>query len=138
MAETSYRIFSSIVATRLQTVAEKSGILEHTQEGFRPRHGTRRQIERLVCILRKSKLARVPVVAVFLDFCNAFNSIDITAAIKILKSFGIPDIHVIEEMYRDAYFTVRGPDGVTTARIPLTRGTKQGAETQLPLSFSTL
>jgi ribonuclease HI len=126
MAETSYRIFSSIVATRLQTVAEKSGILEHTQEGFRPLHGTRRQIERLLSILRKSKLARVPVIAVFLDFCNAFNSIDITAAIKILKSFGIPDIHVIEEMYRDAHFIVQGPDGTTTARIPLTRGTKQG------------
>ena len=75
MAETSYRIFSTVIACRLQKMAEAHGILEHTQEGFRSSRSTRRQIERLCCILRESKMVGIPVVGVFLDFCNAFNSI---------------------------------------------------------------
>ncbi len=68
----------------------------------------------------------------YLDFKNAFNSIDVQACFKILRGYNLPDMDLLKKLYSDAYYDVRTSDGRLTSRIPLTRGTKQGD----PLSLS--
>jgi hypothetical protein len=62
----------------------------------------------------------------YLDFKNAFNSMDVQACLKILREYNLPDVDLLEQLYSEAYYEVRTTDGRLTSRIPLTRGTKQG------------
>ena len=125
MANTEYKIYSRIITVRLQRIAEKHGILEETQEGFRAEHSTRRQVERLLHVLHKAKDANKQVYLTFLDFTNAFNSIDLEPSFRILEKYGIPDVDILRIMYKEAYFKAEA-QGQHTGPIPLTRGTKQG------------
>ena len=72
----------------------------------------------------------------FLDFANAFNSVDHAALWKWLKTLGVPDVDLLEDIYTNSYYQAETVHG-TTARIFLTRGTKQG-DGLSPLLFSLL
>ena len=131
----SYRLFTSIVTRRLNRMVEHHGILDEAQEAFRFRRGTRRHFEAFMCAIRAAKRQGSSIVVSYLDFRNAFNSIDIQACLKILRAYNIPDVDLLEEMYKEAYYSFRIPNGSHTARIPLTRGTKQG-DPASPLIFN--
>ena len=126
LANVSYRLFSSILARRLDKVAEAYGILDQIQEAFRRGRGTRRQAESLIQLIQAANLQGCELIVAYLDFKNAFNSIDVQACIKILKAYNLPDLDLLEQLYSNAYYEVRTSDGNVTSRIPLTLGTKQG------------
>ena len=131
----SYRLYSSIITDRLSRMVEAYGILDQVQEAFRLQRGTRRQIETLLNIIRSAKIQNRSLVIALLDFRNAFNSNDVAACMRILKEYNIPDLDLIEDMYQGAYYQARTSTGRFTARIPLTRGTKQG-DPLSPLIFN--
>ena len=77
-------------------------------------------------IIGLAKMHKLPVVMASIDYRSAFNGLDVPAIMAILRDgFGIPDVDVIERLYTGAYFQVSGKQG-ETAKIPLTRGTRQG------------
>lgn len=134
MANTEYKIYSQIITIRLQRIAESHGILETSQEGFRAERSTRRQIERLLHVLYKARDERKRVYLALLDFTNAFNSIDLEPSFLLLESYGIPDVHIIRNMYEGAHFKAEA-NGRFTAQISLSRGTKQGDPLSPPSSI---
>ena len=83
LLQISYKIFTSIVNSRLQTIAEHNGVFEHTQEGFRAKRSGKRQIQRLLHIVNLLKLKDKSCVVCFLDFSNCFNSISIEAILRL-------------------------------------------------------
>ena len=131
----SYRLYSSIITDRLSRMVEAYGILDQVQEAFSLQRGTRRQIETLLNIIRSAKIQNRSLVIALLDFRNAFNSNDVAACMRILKEYNIPDLDLIDDMYQGAYYQARTSTGSFTARIPLTRRTKQG-DPLSPLIFN--
>ena len=125
LIEFTYKILSCILTKRMNDLAEHYGILEETQEGFRRRRGTRRQFERVRHILRDQQRAGKKVYVAYVDFSNAFNSVDIEACMRAFEAFGFPDVDILRNIYEDAWFQACTDFG-ETAQIPLTRGTKQG------------
>jgi hypothetical protein len=56
LSNVSYRLFSSILARRLDRVAEAYGILDQIQEAFRRQGGTRRQFESFMSLIWAAQL----------------------------------------------------------------------------------
>jgi hypothetical protein len=126
LLEVASKMLTKLVAMRLQRIAKDSGILSDVQEGFQPRKSTRRQLERLKQMLGTAARHGERVVLASIDFRSAFNSMDIGALLAILKQgFGLPDVDVLERLFKGAYFKVRCKQG-DTAKMFLTRGTRQG------------
>ena len=122
----AYKIYAKVINSRLRRIAEKYGLLEFAQEGFRSRRNCQRQVERLCSLLASARSKRLSVFLTYVDFSNAFNSVDHQCLIKVLKMLGIPDTDLIQDMLRDSTFWSVNNIG-TTAKIPLSRGVKQGA-----------
>ncbi len=63
----------------------------------------------------------------YIDFANAFNSVDHEALWRWLQEMNLPDVDLLWSLYdhHDAHYTADLPYG-KTASISLTRGTKVG------------
>jgi hypothetical protein len=61
----------------------------------------------------------------YIDFANAFNSIDHEALWSWLTALKVPDVPLLRQVYKGSFFQADTPYGLT-APIFLTRGTKQG------------
>ncbi len=72
---------------------------------------------------------------VYLDFANAFNSVDHEALWRWLRELNVPDVDLlpVRSLYDQSYYVADLPYG-QSAPIPLTRGTKQGDKLS-PLLF---
>ena len=70
---------------------------------------------------------------VYLDFANAFNSVDHEALWRWLRELNVPDVDLLRSLYDRSYYVADLPYG-QSAPIPLTRGTKQGDKLS-PLLF---
>ena len=131
-----YKIYTSILTDRLYNIAERHKLLHASQEGFRRHRSCGRQAQSLFWAYQEARRRRESLVVTFLDFANAFNSVDHAALWKWLKTLGVPDVDLLEDIYTNSYYQAETPHG-TTARIFLTRGTKQG-DGLSPLLFSLL
>ena len=129
-----YKIYTSILTDRLYNIAERHNLLHDSQEGFRRHHSCGRQAQSLFWAYQEAKRRKESLVVTFLDFANAFNSVDHAALWKWLRTLGVPDVDLLEDIYTNSYYSAETPHG-TTAKIFLTRGTKQG-DGLSPLLFS--
>jgi endonuclease/exonuclease/phosphatase family metal-dependent hydrolase len=125
LLELSYKIYSVILTKRLGRIAEAYQVYDESQEGFRKGRSTRRQFERIKQILYSQQRQRKKVYVTYIDFSNAFNSLDIEATLLALQKIGFPDVDLIRELYKDVWYQADTPHGLT-AKIPLTRGSRQG------------
>ena len=131
-----YKILTAIVTDRLNKIAEAHGLLDDSQEGFRKLRSTSRQIQSLLWDREDAeKFGRI-LYLVYIDFKNAFNSMDLEAIWTWLELVNVPDVPLLKNIYKDTYCQVDTPYG-KTAKIYLTRGTKQG-DCLSPLLFSLL
>ncbi len=69
----------------------------------------------------------------YLDFANAFNSVDHEALWRWLRELNVPDVDLLRSRYDQLYDVADLPYG-QSAPIPLTRGTKHGDKLS-PLLF---
>ena len=129
-----YKLYTSILTDRLYNIAERHKLLHPSQEGFRRDRSCGRQSQSLLWAYEEAKRQGQTLVVTFLDFANAFNSVDHPALWKWLQTIGIPDVDMLEDLYTDSFYQAETPHG-TSAKIYLTRGTKQG-DGLSPLLFS--
>jgi hypothetical protein len=120
-----YKVITAVVTSRLSAVAEKYGLLADHQEGFRPCRNTSRQIQALLWDRADAQRRRQQLIIAYIDFANAFNSVDHEALWAWLTALGVPDVDLLRHIYRDSFFQADTPYGKSAA-VFLSRGTKQG------------
>lgn len=128
-----YKILSAIITDRLYRISERHGLLDPSQEGFRRLHSTQRQVQSLHWAFEEARHHKRSLYCAYLDFKNAFNSVDHEALWRWLTEMNIPDVDLLRSLYLGAHYRAELPYG-TTAPIQLFRGTKQG-DTLSPLLF---
>ena len=136
LLDTTYKLLSAIVTDRLYRLSERFGLLDPSQEGFRRLCSTQRQVQSLHWALQEAAERRETVFCCYLDFANAFNSVDNQALWRWLREMGVPDVDLLESLYSEAYYQADLPYG-RSASIALSRGQKQGDKSS-PLLFNLL
>ena len=133
LLDTTYKVLSAIITDRLYRLAERHGLLDSSQEGFRRLHSTQRQVQSLHWAIQEAAERRERLFCCYLDFANAFNSVDHEALWRWLEELNIPDIDLLRSLYSGAYYQANLPYG-RSAKVVLSRGQKQGDKSS-PLLF---
>ena len=133
LQDCTYKLLSGILTDRLYRLAERYGLLDPSQEGFRRLHSTQRQVQSLHWAFEQAANKRQQLFVVYLDFANAFNSVDHEALWRWLSELNVPDVDLLRSLYDQSHYVADLLYG-QSAPIPLTRGTKQGDKLS-PLLF---
>ena len=135
LARTVYKLWTSMVTTMMSDYAEDRGMLHSSQEGFRRHRNTERQLQVLVGLLEDAKLSKQDIWVLYIDFTNAFGSVDHPRLLAILEDLGFPEdtVRIVKNLYTDARTTFTTPAG-RTEEVPLHRGNIQG-DALSPLVF---
>jgi hypothetical protein len=92
-----YKVLSAIITDRLYRLTERHGLLDSSQEGFRRLHSTQRQVQSLHWAIKDAAERRELLFRCYLDFENAFNSVDHEALWQWLKELNVPDIDLLSK-----------------------------------------
>jgi hypothetical protein len=133
LLDTVYKCLSAIITDRLYRLAERYGLLDSSQEGFRRLHSTQRQVQSLHWAIQEAAERKESLFCCYLDFANAFNSVDHEALWRWLRELNVPDIDLLQDLYSGAYYQADLPYG-RSAEVILSRGQKQGDKSS-PLLF---
>jgi hypothetical protein len=135
LANTTYKLWTSLITAAVAGFAEEHSVLSCMQEGFRPHKNTERQLQNMLHILEDAALTHKDVLMMYIDFSSAFNTIDQDKLLMIMHDLGFPTdaTEVVRNLYSAAETRVSIGHG-DTAPIPIERGTLQG-DTLSPLLF---
>jgi hypothetical protein len=90
LANTIYKFFISTIIAQLANCGKKHKILQNSQEGFRQERCTSRQLQTLIAALEDSRLIQQDIYLLYIDFKNAFGSIDHAQLLAIMADLGYP------------------------------------------------
>jgi ribonuclease HI len=135
LANTMYKLWTSMLTELFSKHAEQHQMLSACQEGFRPHRNTTRQLEMVVNALEDARLHQQDIYMLFVDFTSAFNTTDHDKLLQIMYDLGFPvaAIENVKGIYLHATTCVATPYG-PTQEIPIQRGTIQG-DTLSPFLF---
>ena len=85
LANTIYKLYTSTLTSILSAYGEKHQILHDSQEGFRAERGTSRQLQVLIAALEDARFTNQDIYILYIDFKNAFGSIDHARLLAIMK-----------------------------------------------------
>jgi hypothetical protein len=85
---TIYKFFTSTITAQLANYGEKHQILQNSQEGLRQERCTSRQLQTLIAAPEDSKLTQQDIYLLYIDFKNAFGSIDHARLLTIMADLG--------------------------------------------------
>ena len=110
LANTIYKLYTSTLTTLLTSYGEKHRILHFSQEGFRPQRNTLRQIQTIIATLEDAKLTTNDIYLTYIDFRNAFGSIDHARLLAIMKDLGYPldAVEIVGNIYTDSTISFTG------------------------------
>jgi hypothetical protein len=120
-----YKVLTATITSRLSALAEEYRLLDANQEGFRPCRNTHWQAQSLYWDRCDAQLHKKKLYVAYIDFANAFNSIDHEAIWAWLTAMRIPDVDLLRQVYKGSFFQADTPYGMS-APLYLGRGTKQG------------
>ena len=131
-----YKIFSSIVNSRIVNYLEQSNVINDEQNGFRSEHSCSHHIFVLTSLIRNACKLGNNFFAAFIDFQKAFDLTDRQLLYHKLRSYGITGniLTVIKEMHTDTISSIR-INGVLTEPLTSEQGVKQG-DNIAPTCFS--
>ena len=106
-----YKVFASMLQIRLSNIHE--GHLRETQYGFRAHRGTTHPLFILRRAMEWSEMTANPLYFLFLDWKQAFDSVDRIAMLVALKRFGISPtaLNIISSIYTDPTFYTVSAEG---------------------------
>jgi hypothetical protein len=136
LANTIYKLFTSTITIQLANYGEKYQILQNSQEGFRQERCTSRQLQTLIAALEDSRLTQQDIYLLYIDFKNAFGSIDHARLLAIMADLGYPQdaINLIGNIYSNSSTIFTGTHFGKTKPVHIQRGTIQG-DTLSPYLF---
>jgi ribonuclease HI len=116
-----------------QHIADNTHILPPSQAGFRRLHACQDKITELAILQHTHPTAHT----LFLDFCKAFDSVDLDILTRLLYYFRFPTylIQAITSLYQDCTFQVLTPTGLTPSHPKGPKGVHQGCPLS-PLLFA--
>jgi hypothetical protein len=133
LANTLYKLWTSCVTKVLSDYAEEHNILQDSQQGFRRVRNTRKQINRLLTVIEDARLEHNELHVMYIDFKNAFGSLDHTRLKQTMEYLGFTDdvIRIVGGIYSG---DDEGPKMLTTIisafgstdPIEVKRGSVQG------------
>ena len=120
-----YKIYASRLQKRI--ASSMDGKLRHTQFGFRAARGTRHPLFTLRRAMEWSVMTNHNLQLLFLDWKQAFDSLDHTAMLEALARFGISSqmLAAIGSIYSNPTFRTKGPDD-SIAKGQVHAGIRQG------------
>ena len=125
LLNTTYKVLTAIVNDRLYRMCETYGLLDPSQEGFRRLRCTQRQVQSLHWIIEEASRKESTLYIAYIDFENAFNSVDHEALFRWLDELRVPDLDLLRALYNNAHYEADLPYG-RSAPVYMLRGTKQG------------
>jgi hypothetical protein len=136
LANTIYKLFTSTLTTILSGYGEKYQILHDSQEGFCVERSTTRQLQIIISALEDAKLTNQDIYLLYIDFKNAFGSIDHARLLAIMTDLGYPNdaIYLIGNIYSQSTTKFTGAYFGEKKPIHIQRGTIQG-DTLSPYLF---
>jgi hypothetical protein len=136
LANTIYKFFTNTITAQLANYGEKYQILQNSQEGFRQERCTSRQLQTLIAALEDLKLTQQDIYILYIDFKNAFGSIDHARLLSIMADLGYPQdaINLIGNIYSNSSTIFLGSHFGKTKPVHIQRGTIQG-DTLSPYLF---
>jgi hypothetical protein len=136
LKRTIYKLWTATITRVLTGYIEKHALIGEAQAGFRTGRSTTHQLQRLRSALEDAKLTKSDIQVLYVDFTDAFGSVDHARLHCIMESTGIPGdaVDMVKDLYQGASIVVKTPKG-DTPPIPIEgRGTIQG-DTLSPLRF---
>ena len=99
-----YKVFASMLQSRLSAIHESH--LRQTQYGFRAGRSTQHPLFILRRVMEWSEMTSTTIHPLFLDWKQAFDSVDHNALIVGLRRFGVSDkaLKIISSLYQDPTF----------------------------------
>ena len=106
-----YKVFAAMLQTRLARQREEH--LRKTQYGLRAGRGASHPLHILRRSMEWSEMTNTPLYYLFLDWKQAFDSIDHNSMMIALRRFGVSDRshNIISTLYQDPTFFTTGFDG---------------------------
>ena len=120
-----YKLFAAMLQHRLASQHEPH--LRATQYGFRASRGTIHPLFILRRAMEWSEMTSNPLYFLFLDWKQAFDSIDHNSMLIALKRFGVSEraLNIIKSLYTDPTFFTTGLEG-EQAKGKVGSGIRQG------------
>ena len=136
LANTIYKLFTSTLTLILAAYGKRHQILHNSQEGFRAERCTSRQLQLLIVALEDAQFTNQDIYILYIDFKNAFGSIDHTCLLAIMKDLEYPEdaVKLVGNIYSHSNTIFTGEQFGQTQKILIQRGTIQG-DTLSPYLF---
>ena len=119
------KVYNKLLLNRIHATVDPK--LRKNQAGFRPARSCTQQIHILRRIIEGSQIKKLPLVATFIDFRKAFDSINRDSMFAILRSYGIPKeiVDAIRVLYDNSKSAIL-VDGQLSEEFEVTTGVLQG------------
>jgi hypothetical protein len=136
LANTIYTLFTSTCTSIFSAYGEQFQILHDSQEGFRSERCTSKQLQLLIATLNDARLTNHDIYLLYIDFKNAFGSIDHARLLAIMDDLGYPQdaVTLVGNIYSQSSTIFSGNYFSRTLSIPILRVTIQG-DTLSPYLF---
>ncbi|KAJ9521115.1 hypothetical protein QJQ45_022874 [Haematococcus lacustris] len=119
LANTVYKLWTSLITKTLSEYAEANGMLSKNQAGFRSHRNTTQQLQMLVMALEDAKLAKADIYALLVDFTSAFNTTCQDKLLWIMHDLGFPTdaTDAVKDLYTGATTRFKTPKTLATAAL---------------------
>jgi len=126
LLNSTHQLVSHIINERLTDVIERNNLLGIEQGGFRRDNSTDRNACKLLAITEEAQRTKARFLRADIDFRNAFNSMSQASLWALMKAFDIPDVDLLESLYKHTSIYLPTPEG-PGAQIKLSTGVAQGS-----------
>jgi hypothetical protein len=137
LMQVGMKIISTVIARRLQRLAERHGLYNRAQAGFRSREEALGQVVALYEVARRRQIEGRRSLMMFVDFAKAYDLVPQAALLRKLSALGIRGklLRLLTALYKAPRLSVKTPSGSQSESLPLEIGVRQGCPSS-PILFN--